>query len=88
MESIEKKINRLLIWTRGVIITSELFSSASVAQLVERNLAKVDVESSSLFTRSIFCTFTIYPQSLMEHQKSELVTELLLHGSIGWIVGG
>jgi len=25
---------------------------------------------------------------LMEHQKSELVTELLLHGSIGWIVGG
>lgn len=28
---------------------------ASVAQLVEHHLAKVNVESSSLFTRSIFC---------------------------------
>ena len=29
-------------------------SSAGVAQLVEHHLAKVDVESSSLFARSIF----------------------------------
>jgi hypothetical protein len=29
---------------------------ASVAQLVERHLAKVNVESSNLFARSIFCT--------------------------------
>ena len=30
-------------------------SNAGVAQLVERNLAKVEVESSRLFSRSRFC---------------------------------
>ena len=34
-------------------------TEASVAQLVERNLAKVDVEGSSPFTRSIFLYFEI-----------------------------
>ncbi len=35
-------------------ILCDFFQEASVAQLVEHHLAKVDVESSNLFARSIF----------------------------------
>jgi hypothetical protein len=35
---------------------------AGVAQLVERNLAKVEVESSRLFSRSIKCTASVCKQ--------------------------
>ena len=34
--------------------STHFFNKASVAQLVEHYLAKVDVESSNLFARSIF----------------------------------
>ena len=57
MEETEKKWNPHLIRITSHFIKPSLISRASVAQLVERNLAKVDVESSSLFTRSIFLYF-------------------------------
>jgi hypothetical protein len=42
-----------------------LWSNAGIAQLVERNLAKVEVESSRLFSRSIWFSMSLGPSIVM-----------------------
>ena len=60
-------------------------SIAAVAQLVERNLAKVEVESSRLFCRSSFRSSGLQPgQDTAGHRSCSSVSELSLgKGEVG-----
>jgi hypothetical protein len=52
LPSVDKIFSQAII--SGLSQNAGFICDAGVAQLVERNLAKVEVESSRLFSRSIF----------------------------------
>ncbi len=53
----KRGIYEIFLTLAGPLLLSIFLYRAGIAQLVERHLAKVTVESSSLFTRSIFFLF-------------------------------
>ena len=48
------RLDEMKVFRHNIASSAQVEENAGIAQLVERNLAKVEVESSRLFSRSSF----------------------------------